>query len=70
MGLSVLAGAHCLCANTASPPVWQQRRPRSIPSTAPNPHPPTSLLTPSHTHTAYVSAKWTATSIIGITVHC
>lgn len=40
MGLSVLARAHCLCANTTSPPVWQQRRPRSIPSTAPAPTPP------------------------------
>lgn len=37
MGFSALAGAHCLCANTPSPPVWQQCRPRSIPCTAPPP---------------------------------
>lgn len=37
MGLSALARAHCLCANTPSSPVWQQRRPRSIPCAAPPP---------------------------------
>lgn len=66
MGLSLPARAHCPCANTPSPPVWQQCRPRSIPPALPgSPSQPTD---PSpHRHGP---AKWTATAFIGITRHC
>lgn len=66
MGLSLPARAHCPCANTPSPPVWQQCRPRSIPPALPgSPSQPTD---PSpHRHGP---AKWTATAFIGIARHC
>jgi len=68
MGLSALAGAHCLRANTHSPPVWQQCRPRSIPCTAPPPaYWPLPIHTHTHTHPLSMLSRQQRQSL---TLHC